>query len=69
MGATDQARDPNGRWASFSVNPKTGPTPAQKAIAARVMFGANDPRAIAAARAVVAPHAGVKSVGTHKATS
>lgn len=39
----------NGRGrVGFDVDPKTGPTPAQKAVAASVMYGSRDPRTIAA---------------------
>lgn len=37
----------NGR-VGFNIDPKTGPTLAQKAVAASVMYGSRDPRTIAA---------------------
>lgn len=47
--AKGHGSDARGGRVGFNVDPKTGPTPAQKAYAAREMYGSNDPRTVAAA--------------------
>lgn len=46
------------RGGGFSVDPKAGPTPVQKAVAAREMYGSRDPRTLAAMHGIPTGHLG-----------